>query len=591
MVRIVSTGLLALALMVPAFAGGLNVGDKVPAFTFKDIRYVTRSLDDFKEAKVIVLMTATNGCPVAQKYLAKLAELDVEYGPKGVQFAVLNTGPSDTITEIAKVGIDFNLKYPLLKDLDGEAAAALGAERTAEVFVIGADRVLRYHGRVDDQYRVSGVQPNVTRHDLKEAIDAVLAGKDVEVATTPVDGCAIEKQTASAGGDKYSFAKDVAPILYNNCVECHRENGGAPFSLIEYKDASNYANMIAEVVKEERMPPWFAHREFGTWENARGLSDEDKAVVIGWAKGGKARGGMAALPAVPEFPKDTWQNGEPDIILSAAKEESLPASGFLEYRYAALPHEFKEDVWVQGIEIMPANKAVVHHCNLFYRDPKGEIGFLTGRVPGGNPIDLNHGQAMMIPKGVTLMVQIHYVTTGKEEKDRISVGFRYAKEKVTKRVYNGIAQNRGFEITPGDSSHAVEAEVTFDEDSTGTGLFSHMHYRGKDMTFTATYPDGKSETLLVIPNYSFDWQIGYKWAPDTKKFPAGTKLKVVAHFDNSTFNSFNPDPANAVKWGDQTVDEMMQGFYFFTKDAETLDLAINPETGEAMGVQTASAGE
>lgn len=271
------------------------------------------------------------------------------------------------------------------------------------------------------------------------------------------------------------------------------------------------------------------------------------------------------------------------MVITAAAEEKLPATGYIPYRYVILPHLFLHNTWVQGIEIMPANPRVVHHANLAFTTVKGGFdeahNFLTGKVPGGIPVNLTGGTAMMIPAGAVLVFQIHYVTTGKEESDRISVGLRFAREPVKKRVRYKIIDNGRFHIPPGAAAHPVSATKELECDATGIGLFTHMHLRGKDSTFIARYPDGKSENLLVMPNYSFDWQLAYVWERGAQRFPKGTRVECLSHFDNSAFNPFNPDPKVTVKYGPQTFHEMMQGFFFYTDDAESLSVQVDPKTG------------
>ena len=205
--------------------------------------------------------------------------------------------------------------------------------------------------------------------------------------------------------------------------------------------------------------------------------------------------------------------------------------------------------------------------------------FITGYVPGVGAMDLEEGVAFRIPKGSMMVLQIHYVTTGKEEKNRVSVGFRLARGVVHKQLRHFQLVDKKLAIPPGDSFYRSSASRTLDRDVVGVGLFAHMHLRGRDMTFTATSPDGKDETLLMIPNYSFDWQLEYKWPKDTVKFPKGTRIDCVAHFDNSTFNPYNPDPKATVREGQQTYNEMMNGFFFFTNDGEDLNLKMDGATG------------
>jgi hypothetical protein len=342
--------------------------------------------------------------------------------------------------------------------------------------------------------------------------------------------------------------------------------------------------MIAEVVDEQRMPPWFAHPDFGKFVNDRTLSPKDRDTIIQWARGSKASGDLAQAPKPPEFPDTKWQIGEPDLIVTASKAEKLPATGYIPYRYVILPYVFPHDTWVQGIQIMPSNPRVVHHANIAFilqgQSYNEDNNFITGKVPGGLNVDLDSGMAMMIPKGASFVYQIHYVTTGKEETDQISVGLRFAKEPIHKRVRYKIIGDYKFKIPPGSPAWPVAAQKELECDATGIGLFSHMHLRGKDSTFFAHYPDGKTETLLVLPNYSFDWQLSYVWERGARHFPKGTKIECSSHFDNSPFNPFNPNPSVTVTNGPQTHDEMMQGFFFYTADSENLNIRVDPKTGK-----------
>jgi hypothetical protein len=278
-----------------------------------------------------------------------------------------------------------------------------------------------------------------------------------------------------------------------------------------------------------------------------------------------------------------WRIGKPDLILPAPAHD-LPESGLIPYKYVMLPYVFMHDTWLQGIQILPDHPRVVHHCNMAYiklGENAKQSNFVTGTVPGGEAMLLDSGVGFLIPKGSTLLLQIHYITTGKPEKCRISVGFKYAAGAIHKQLHHYLLADYRFAIPPGAPAHPVGASRALDRDIVGIGLFAHMHLRGKDMTFRAHYPDGKSETLLVIPNYSFNWQMPYKWEPGKKKLPKGTRLECLAHYDNSTFNPYNPDPKATVRDGQQTHQEMMNGFVFFVDAAEELKLDIDPKTGKA----------
>ncbi|NUM55974.1 MAG: redoxin domain-containing protein [Candidatus Hydrogenedentes bacterium] len=585
--------LCAAAIGASGASAKVEIGATVGKFEFKDIRYVTRTLTDLGEAKAYVLVFSSTTCPVAQRYIPKINELARAYSDQGVRFAIVNASPGDTIQQMAYHALEYKIDVPVVKDLDGGVVEAIGATRTPEAALISANGTLLYRGRIDDQYRVSGQQPNLLHDDLKAALDATLAGKPIEAAETPVEGCEITFPATPKPAGPVTFAKDVAPILQKNCMPCHHEGEATPFALSTYEQASAKADMIAQVVDEGRMPPWYAHPDFGTWANARTLTASDRRTIVQWIEGGKQTGDLAAIPAPPDFPTSKWIIGEPDLLLTEEDTYELPASGVIDYVYVTLPYQFPEDTWVQRIQVQPSNPKVVHHANALYTVPpagyQDDKSFLTGRVPGGSPAIVDNGVAFLIPKGAVITVQVHYVTTGKPETNRISVGFQYAKETVCKQLRHKLLSARGFTIPPGHPAAPVSKSTAFEENSTVLGLFIHMHLRGKNSTFTAQFPDGKLETLLVVPNYSFDWQLAYVYPHDSlKKLPAGTTLECASQFDNSAFNPFNPDPTKAIEHGPQTFDEMMDGYVFYTLDNENLNIQVDPKTGQEI-VKTADA--
>jgi hypothetical protein len=568
-----------------ALAAPPKVGAPVANLSFKDIRYLPRSLEDFPGRKAFVLVFTDTSCPLARRYLPTLKRLEKEYRPRGVQFLAVNVGADDSIAAMAAHAIEHDVAFPAVKDFDAACARALGVTRTPEVAVLDGKRRLRYRGRIDDQYRLGGARPAPSRHDLKEALDAVLAGKEVAVKETPVDGCLITRDALPAPKTPVTYAEHVAPILHKHCATCHRPGTAAPFSLLTYRQAAARAAAIAEVVLEQRMPPWYGAPRHTDFINRRGLSARERATVLHWVKGGKLPGDLAKLPKPPQKPANKWLIGEPDLVVRAVEHE-LPAEGVLAYKYVVLPHVFRHDTWVRGVQILPDNPRVLHHCNLGWVK-LGESfkidNFITGFVPGGEAMALDPGVAYRIPKGAMLVLQVHYVTTGKPEKCRIAVGLKYASGVVQKRLRFFLLADSRFAIPPGAAAHPVSASRVLTHDAEGIGLFCHMHVRGKDMTFRARYPDGTTETLLVIPNYNFNWQHAYRWAAGKKRFPKGTRLECVAHYDNSAFNPYNPDPKATVRDGPQTFHEMMNGFVFFTDSGERLNLSIDGGTGRPAG--------
>ncbi|MSQ93829.1 MAG: redoxin domain-containing protein [Gemmataceae bacterium] len=559
---------------------GPKIGDSIGKLKFTDIRSLPRTLDDFDKKQAYVLVFTNTSCPLVKRYLPSLQAMEKEFRGKGVQFVAVNSAEEDSIVTMATQAVQHEMEFPFVKDFGGSCARALGVRRTPEVVVLDAERRLRYRGRIDDQYRLGGVRKEVTSHDLLNALEAVLAGRKVEKSETEVDGCPITL-VKERKPREFTFAEHVAPILQKHCWECHQSGGSAPFALTSYKQASARAESLAEVVREQRMPPWFASHEFGPFVNRRGLSDEERTTVIDWVRSGAAQGDAKKTPATPKAPESKWLIGAPDLVLHS-DEIKLPAKGDIPYQYAILPHVFIEDTWIQGAQIMPDQPGLLHHGNMGYANLAegfNESNFITGQVPGGEPMSLDVGVAYRIPKGSVLALQLHFVATGKPEKCKVSVGLRYPREVVQNRLHNMQLTDRKFAIPPGAPAHKVAASRALDRDVLGVGLFSHMHLRGKDMTFTAHLPNGKADTLLIIPNYNFSWQLPYRWEPGKMRLPKGTRLECVAHFDNSAFNPYNPNPLATVRNGPQTHHEMMFGFFFYTNAVEQLGINVDVKTG------------
>lgn len=562
-----------------------KVGDTIADLRFKDIRYASHSLKDFAGKQAIVLVCTNTTCPLVQKYWPKLKRLEEEYRERGVQFVGINVGADDTIADMAQQALDFGVEFPIVKDCDGSCVKALGVQRTPEVVALDSSNRLRYRGRIDDQYRIGGARATVSQDDLKHALDELLAGKEVTTAESPVDGCLITVPTFTPPKEPVTFYEQVLPLLQKHCQECHHKGGPGPFSLMTLDEVSSHSETIAEVVRDQSMPPWFGSRLHKFW-NERGLTSAERKQIIAWVKTGAPPGDESKAPAPRVFVETKWEIGEPDLVTTALETHDIPAEGVVDYKYVVLPHVFLQDTWISSAEILPSTPGIVHHCNMLYMkigEKPGNGNFITGRVPGGTAMVLDEGVAFKIPKGSVVVLQIHYTPNGKPAKNRMSAGFKFPHTVVHKELKHMQATTTKFAIPPGASAHPVSSSRTLSCDASGIGMFSHMHLRGKDMTFIAHYPSGEKETLLSVPNYNYGWQQNYRWIPGEKKFPKGTRIEAVAHFDNSAFNPFNPDPTVTVKYGEQTFDEMMFGFFFYTDDAEDLELRVDPKTGRAVG--------
>ena len=378
---------------------------------------------------------------------------------------------------------------------------------------------------------------------------------------------------------KVTFTKDVAPIFYNRCAECHRPGEIAPMSLLTYNEARPWAKAIKQKVADGSMPPWLASPENKHFKNDRRMTQNEIDTITAWVDAGAPKGEDRFLPAPPKF-EQGWSIGKPDAIISLDQEVAVPADGVVPYKYLTVQTNFDEDKWIQAAEIRPGNRTVVHHIIVFVQEPgakielsgegRGSRGFkLCGFAPGEQPKVFPPGTAKMVKKGSKLTFQLHYTPNGEATTDRSYVGLIFAKTPVRKTALTGTATNASFVIPAGDGNFEVRSSWTAKEDVRIIDLMPHMHVRGKDFTYTAVYPDGRSEVVLQVTKYDFNWQLLYQFK-EPLFLPKGSKLDCVAHFDNSTKNKYNPDPTKEVRWGDQTWEEMMIGWFDYVLAGENL---------------------
>jgi mono/diheme cytochrome c family protein len=388
-----------------------------------------------------------------------------------------------------------------------------------------------------------------------------------------------------------TFSKEVAPILYQNCTSCHRSGEIGPMPLVSFNDARPWAKSIATRVTNGTMPPWHADPAHGEFLNDRRLSDKDRDTIVKWVSSGAPEGNPADMPKLPAF-ADGWQIGQPDTIWSMLEDYKIPATGTIEYKNFEVPTNLTEDKWAQAIEVRPGNRSVVHHVIVYMIDPKPAprgpqpfafapgmrrpadapktergsepndrpmqhqpTGWLSGFAPGQSVRIYQPGTALRVPAGATLIIQEHYTANGKDATDRTRIGIKWAKEVPKTPVDVATLQNANFVLPAGSSDTRVDAELTLNQDTTVWSILPHTHMRGKKWEVTATYPDGRSELILNVPKYDFNWQTDYIFKQPLN-LPKGTKIRTSAWYDNSTANKANPDPKKDVYWGDQTWEEM-----------------------------------
>ncbi len=465
---------------------------------------------------------------------------------------------------------------------------------------------------------------------MKRSVPLLALGLTVAAATTLVaqdmphvhkDSQAAPSSAAAMRDSKLTYAKDIAPLLAQNCQTCHRAGEGTPFSMDKYETVKMWSNNIKRMVSTRRMPPWYEDGTTKKFENNRTMAQADIDKVVEWVDAGAPQGDMKDMPKPREFVQG-WSIPKPDAVFQLPKPFPIKAYGLMEYQYVIIPTGFKKDTWVQYIEAAPTDRRVVHHIvtyvrvpgssyfkgvptNMFFTAKEAEkykpkmpymvpdmapdtgtdgkptpqtatskgggadvpSDWLVGYAPGQTPDIYKDGEAKLIPAGSDLVIEVHYMPNGTATTDQSRIGVVLAKGKVTKRAMTLSADNDKFKIPPFHPNYKVDSSYTTPEDMILVGMHPHMHMRGKDAQYRILFPDGKRETLLNIPNYNWRWQLWYNLA-EPIKMPKGTKIECTEHFDNSAANKENPDPSKTVIWGQQTTDEMMVCMFNVVFDAK-----------------------
>lgn len=549
-----------------------SLGKQVENFALKDFRGKTHQLSDYADSQAVVLAFIGCECPVAKRYSVTLQALADQFADQRVTILAIDANQHDSITEMAAFARQHSLEIPFLKDLANRLADEVGAERTPEVFLLDRERKIRYRGRIDDRYQVGAVRNSSSRDDLKIAIEEVLAGKQISVPETKPVGCHIGRILEADETAEVTYSNQIARIFQNRCVACHREGQIAPFALTDYDEVVGWAEMISEVVEEQRMPPWHANPEHGQFANDRHLSQQEKDLIYRWVTSGAPQGDPQQLPEPRTFVEGWTLPKEPEQVFDITPEPyQVPAEGEVAYKYFSIDPGFTEDKWLQAAELRPGNLSVVHHILCFALPPGsrgeelegGARGFLVGYVPGKLATQFPEGMAKKVPAGSRLIFQMHYTPIGSPQEDQSQLGLIFADAKDVKyEIQTTSALQRRLTIPPHDSNYKVEASSPRNENN-GTlllGFMPHMHLRGKAFRYVGIFPDGKEEILLDIPHYDFNWQTAYELA-EPRPMPTGSYLQAIAHYDNSKSNIHNPDPTQTVRWGDQTWDEMMIGYF------------------------------
>ncbi len=563
---LVSLALASLTIALPSSAADLApLGRQIADFSLRDVYGKSHQLSELADRPIVVLAFLGTECPLAKLYAPRLADLDRRFRDRGVTIWAINSNAQDSVTEIAHYAQRHQLEFPMLKDPGQKVADLMGAERTPEVFILDGERKIRYHGRIDDQYGIGYQRPAAERQFVAEALEELLKGQPVSTSQTESIGCFIGRETVRETHGEITYASHVAEILNTRCVECHRNGQIAPFPLSSYDDLQGWGETILEVIDQQRMPPWSADPAYGSFRNEARMTDAEKALLRSWIEDGMPQGNPDEVPVPPQF-AEGWRIESPDQVFYIADEPfSVPAEGVVDYQYFEVDPGFTEDKFIWAAEARPDNPEVVHHIIVYIKAPGQKDlhggGVVDGYAPGSPPRVLTDGMAIKVPAGSKFIFEMHYTPNGSPAKDRSLVGVKFLDAgKVQKLVYGNLAINQDFVIPPNADEHQVTAEREIRRDLLLLNLTPHMHLRGKSFRYEAIYPDGRQEVLLDVPRYDFNWQLTYELSVP-KLLPKGTRILCTAAFDNSEDNLANPAPDKEVRWGEQSWEEMMIGFF------------------------------
>ena len=556
---------------------------RVDNFSLLDHRGAAHELHYYSDATAIVLIVHGNGCPIVRNALADYRAVSDVYAPRGVRFLMINANLQDGRDAIAQEAAEWDIPYPILVDETQLVGESLGLERTAEVLVIDpSDWRIVYRGAVNDRLSYERQKAAAEHHYLRDALDAVLAGSAPNIKGQAAMGCLMNLPGKEADHAKIAYRDDIAPLLQQNCVQCHRQGGVAPWAMTSYEMVRGFAPMIREVIRTRRMPPWHADPHVGTWRNDKGLTVAERQTLVHWIEAGAPRGDGPDPLLETAAPAPEWALGEPDVVIDIPAFD-VASSGVVDYQFHVVPNPLDRDVWVQAMDVQPGVAEVVHHVLVGtteagapakYSSESLMNNYLGGYAPGVEPQVMPEGTGVFVPKGTGFMFQMHYTPYGKAVTDRSRLGLYLHDEPPANFLRHGVVLNPTIRIPANAKEHAETAYFEFHREATLYTVLPHSHYRGRSSTFELLHPNGERELVLSVPDYDFNWQRGYDFATPRLVAP-GTRLIHTTVYDNSAQNPGNPDPSRVVPWGLQSHDEMLYGDFVFSWTDERSDAPIH----------------
>lgn len=598
--------LMILSTAVVGLSANSMAGERVGDFALIDHQGAQHHMAWYDDQQAVVILPQGVDSTDAAA-LAAFQELRGQYEEQGVKFFLLNPGLQTDRAAVAADLADLGVEAEVLMDDTHLVTELLGITTMDEAVVYDPKSFeISYRGPIQDS--------------AESAIKGLLDGADADLVAVAGTGSSIASNMADHAD--LSYASDIAPIIAENCAECHREGGVAPFAMDSSLAVQGWSPMIREVVMTKRMPPGQIDNKVGhKMKNEMNLSDEEMQKLVRWVNAGSPVQGDEDPLTSLVWPETKWTLGEPDMIVKIPAT-TVPATGVVDYKDLVVDLELDEDRWVRGSEVVPGAPEVLHHIittvvppgggedpqalflqainslpeeraaairaemftavasggqpdidKIFRENPEIDVGALLGgggvdqaSVAGyapGNSVSLSpEGVGGLLKAGTKLSFQMHYTTSGKEMTDETEVGIYFYPEGYVpeERMSGGVGNAFTIAIPAGAKDHEMELVTYIPNDAEIHSLMPHMHFRGKRMKFTAVYPDGSEEVLLSVPAYSFNWQLAHE-LEEPLSVPGGTKIIANGAFDNSSQNPYNPDSSIEINWGEQSWEEMFMGFY------------------------------
>lgn len=560
---------LATAAMTNCVALSAQAADQISDFSLVDHdgRFFQLSRHTDKDAIVLFAHDDTRD---VRRVIGDLDEVVAQFTGQKVAFYMIDSSDDASRAELMQVATKNKISMPILMDDSQIVASELGLTRLGDVVVIDPKaKTVVYRGALNDRYAEDSKARRASVHYVTDALNAVVAGSEVAVAEIAGNGDPI--QFAIPDVASISYVNDIVPILEQRCVSCHQEGGIAPFAMSNHQMVQGWSPMIRETLYTKRMPPGQVDSLYvNDFHDIYHITVEESQKLVQWIDGGaKNESGTDPLAELrPVLAK--WNYGEPDMIISIPAQE-IPATGVQDYRNIQIPLNLDKDIWVKAVEFVPGDSTVLHHIIAFAYGANGMNEFdllnqgigLGAYAPGNSINTYPEDSGFPLRAGGGLMLQMHYTTTGKETTDASEIGLYLWDEPPARPVLGGSAADLDISVPPFSSKEMV-ATKKFRKDSYLTMIGPHMHYRGYDANFKLVYPDGRTEEILNVPNYQFNWQKTYDFK-EPLFIPAGTEMVFRGTFDNTEMNPYNPDASQTISWGEQTWQEMFFGFFRYVE--------------------------